>query len=124
MRSAMASSPSRMRRRRSPAAILRSSTRAVARRRRRWRCSTSGRNTHPSFLRHARYARHVRHVPDPHPLAFPALLLGNVALAFGPWLVRLADTGAVATGFWRLVLALPFLWLIARGTGQPPHWPR
>jgi len=66
----------------------------------------------------------VRHVPDPHPLAFPALLLGNVALAFGPWLVRLADTGAVATGFWRLVLALPFLWLIARGTGQPPHWPR
>jgi len=66
----------------------------------------------------------VRHAPDPHPLAFPALLLGNVALAFGPWLVRLADTGAVATGFWRLVLALPFLWLIARGTGQPPHWPR
>ena len=66
----------------------------------------------------------MRHAPDPHPLAFPALLLGNVALAFGPWLVRLADTGAVATGFWRLVLALPFLWLIARGTGQPPHWPR
>jgi drug/metabolite transporter (DMT)-like permease len=61
----------------------------------------------------------VRHAPDPHPL-----LLRNVALAFGPWLVRLADTGAVATGFWRLVLALPFLWLIARGTGQPPHWPR
>ena len=59
----------------------------------------------------------------PHPLAFPALLLGNVALAFGPWLVRLADTGPVAAGFWRLALALPFLWLIARGTGQPAHWP-
>ena len=66
----------------------------------------------------------TRHAANPHPLAFPALLLGNVALAFGPWLVRLADTGAVAAGFWRLFLALPFLWLIARGTGQPAHWPR
>lgn len=59
-----------------------------------------------------------------HPLAFPALLFGNAALAFGPWLVRLADVGAVATGFWRLVIALPFLWLLARGTGQAPHWPK
>ena len=42
----------------------------------------------------------------PHPLAFPALLLGNIALAFGPWLVRLADVGPVAAGFWRLALAL------------------
>jgi drug/metabolite transporter (DMT)-like permease len=61
--------------------------------------------------------------PQPHPLAFPALLLGNVALAFGPWLVRLADTGAVAAGFWRLALALPFLWFLCRATGQQPHWP-
>jgi drug/metabolite transporter (DMT)-like permease len=52
------------------------------------------------------------------------LLLGNVALAFGPWLVRLADTGAVAAGFWRLMLALPFLWLVSRGLGQAPLWPR
>ena len=82
-------------------------------------------STRPSFLRRARYARQVtRHAAHPHPLAFPALLLGNVALAFGPWLVRLADTGAVAAGFWRLVLALPFLWLIAQASGQPPHWPR
>jgi drug/metabolite transporter (DMT)-like permease len=65
-----------------------------------------------------------RNPGTPHPLAFPALLLGNVALAFGPWLVRLADTGAVAAGLWRLVLALPFLWLLARGTGQQPHWPK
>lgn len=65
-----------------------------------------------------------RSEPHPHPLAFPALLLGNVALAFGPWLVRLADVGPVATGFWRLALALPFLLLIARLTGQPAHWPR
>ena len=56
-------------------------------------------------------------------LAYPALLLGNVALAFGPWLVRLADTGPVAAGFWRLALALPFLWLLARAVGRPVHWP-
>ncbi|HLO20154.1 MAG TPA: DMT family transporter [Sphingomicrobium sp.] len=62
--------------------------------------------------------------PHPHPLAFPALLLGNVALAFGPWLVRLADVGPVATGFWRLALALPFLLVIGHFAGQPAHWPR
>ena len=61
--------------------------------------------------------------PKAHPLAFPALLLGNVVLAFGPWLVRLSDVGAVAVGFWRLLLALPFLWLVARATRQPAHWP-
>ncbi len=60
----------------------------------------------------------------PHPLAFPALLLGNSALAVGPWFVRLADVGPVATGFWRLALAVPFLWAIARVSGQAPHWPR
>ena len=48
-----------------------------------------------------------------------ALLLGNVALALGPWSVRLADTGPVSAAFWRLFLALPFLMLLARGTGQP-----
>ena len=60
----------------------------------------------------------------PHRLAFPALLLGNAALAFGPWLVRLSDVGPVATGFWRLALALPFLWALAYVSGQRPHWPR
>ncbi|WP_230558801.1 DMT family transporter [Sphingomonas segetis] len=59
-----------------------------------------------------------------HRLAFPSLLLGNLALAFGPWLVRLADVGPVATGFWRLALALPFLLLVGRIAGQPAHWPR
>jgi drug/metabolite transporter (DMT)-like permease len=66
----------------------------------------------------------TRHAAQQHRLAFPALLLGNVALAFGPWLVRLADTGAVAAGFWRLALALPFLLLVGRAAGQPAHWPR
>ena len=59
----------------------------------------------------------------PHPLAFAALIVGNVALAFGPWLVRLTDVGPVAAGFWRLALALPFLWLIAIAAKQRPHWP-
>lgn len=47
-----------------------------------------------------------------------ALLLGNIALATGPWMVRLADTGPVSAAFWRLFLALPFLALLARATGQ------
>jgi drug/metabolite transporter (DMT)-like permease len=59
-----------------------------------------------------------------HRLAFPGLLVGAWALAFGPWFVRLADVGPVATGFWRLAIALPFLWVIAKGAGQPAHWPR
>ena len=47
-------------------------------------------------------------------LAFPALILANLMLAFGPWMVRLADVGPVAAGFWRLALAAPFLLLLAR----------
>jgi drug/metabolite transporter (DMT)-like permease len=58
-----------------------------------------------------------------HPLAFPAVLIGSCALAFGPWLVRLSGTGPVAAGVWRLALALPFLFVIAGLTGQPVHWP-
>ncbi len=48
-----------------------------------------------------------------------ALIAGNVALALGPWSVRLADSGPVAAGFWRVTLALPLIWLIARRAGQP-----
>jgi drug/metabolite transporter (DMT)-like permease len=59
--------------------------------------------------------------PRPHwrllPLA--ALLAGNVALAMGPWFVRLADSGPVSAGFWRVALALPFLMLLARANRQP-----
>jgi drug/metabolite transporter (DMT)-like permease len=60
----------------------------------------------------------------PHRFAFPALLLGNCALAFGPWMVRLADVGPVAVGFWRVAIALPFLWMLCHASGQRPHWPR
>lgn len=55
----------------------------------------------------------------PHAFAFAALIAGNVALAFGPWLVRLADTGPLAAGFWRLGLAVPMLALLGRAVGQP-----
>jgi drug/metabolite transporter (DMT)-like permease len=51
-------------------------------------------------------------------LLLAALIGGNVALALGPWLVRLADTGPVSAAFWRLFLALPFLALFARAAGQ------
>lgn len=56
-------------------------------------------------------------------LAFAALLIGNVALAFGPLFVRLADTdsqiGPIAAAFWRLLLAAPMLLLLTRVTRQP-----
>lgn len=45
--------------------------------------------------------------------AFAALLLANLFLAFGPWMVRLADVGPVSSAFWRLCLAVPILLLLA-----------
>jgi len=47
------------------------------------------------------------------PAHLAALLAANVALALGPWLVRLADTGPVAAGFWRLALALPVIFALS-----------
>ncbi|WP_129793547.1 DMT family transporter [Sphingosinicella sp. CPCC 101087] len=65
-------------------------------------------------------------LPAPPPrLAFPALLVANLFLALGPWLVRLADVGPTAAAFWRLSLAVPFLAFFAlRGRrGRPsPGW--
>lgn len=52
---------------------------------------------------------------------FLALLTGNVALALGPWFVRIADSGPVSAGFWRLALALPLLALFAR-TRRETMW--
>jgi drug/metabolite transporter (DMT)-like permease len=49
---------------------------------------------------------------------FAALLGGNAALALGPLWVRLADTGPVSAGFWRLALAIPFFALLARTNRQ------
>ncbi|HTU13261.1 MAG TPA: DMT family transporter [Allosphingosinicella sp.] len=65
------------------------------------------------------------HHPAPK-LAFPALILANLFLAAGPWLVRLAQDvghiGPVSAGFWRLALAVPVLVLLAmrQGRGQGP----
>ena len=51
--------------------------------------------------------------------ALLALILANVALAFGPLFVRMADTGPVSAGFWRLTLALPVLVIIALQRREP-----
>jgi drug/metabolite transporter (DMT)-like permease len=53
--------------------------------------------------------------------ALAALLAGNVALAFGPWLVRLADVGPVAAAFWRLAIAVPVLLLLAWRVARVPQ---
>lgn len=51
-------------------------------------------------------------------LAFVALLFGNISLSLGAMFVRLADTGPVATAFWRLSIALPLILLLGwRETG-------
>ena len=52
-------------------------------------------------------------------LPLAALLGGNVALAMGAWFVRMADSGPVSAGFWRVALALPVVALLARASGQP-----
>ena len=63
---------------------------------------------------------HVSHAEPRHSRLVPltALVVGNVALALGPWFVRLADSGPVSAGFWRVALALPVLALLARANGQ------
>lgn len=54
----------------------------------------------------------IFHSDERKALAFAALIAGNVAIAFGPLLVRLADSGPIATGFWRMALATPFLFFV------------
>jgi drug/metabolite transporter (DMT)-like permease len=55
--------------------------------------------------------------------AFAALILANLVLAIGPWMVRLADVGPVAAGFWRMALAIPFLLLLAGWGSKKPVIP-
>ncbi|QBM76966.1 DMT family transporter [Sphingomonas sp. AAP5] len=50
-----------------------------------------------------------------------ALIVANAALAFGPWFVRLADTGPIASAFWRITLAAPILAGAALATGWRPR---
>ena len=42
-----------------------------------------------------------------------ALIIANALLALGPLLVRLSDTGPVASAFWRMALALPLIALLS-----------
>ena len=56
-------------------------------------------------------------------LPIAALLAGNVALAFGPWFVRLADVGPVAAGFWRIALAAPILVALSLAGQKRPFAP-
>lgn len=57
----------------------------------------------------------------PPAAALAALVIANVALAFGPLFVRIADTGPVASAFWRITLAAPLLIAIALGSGWRPQ---
>ncbi|GGB38475.1 membrane protein [Sphingomonas metalli] len=54
-------------------------------------------------------------------LAFAAIVVANVALAFGPVFVRAADTGPVASAFWRITLAAPLLAVLAFAGGARPQ---
>src|SRR6266568_828504 len=58
-------------------------------------------------------------------VAFICLLAGGCAIAFAPIFVRLADTGPVASAFWRAALAVPLLWVwvFIRGTRADLHRP-
>jgi drug/metabolite transporter (DMT)-like permease len=60
---------------------------------------------------------------DNHPAAaaraYAAMIVANLALAFGPWLVRLADVSSLSSAFWRLALAAPMLFLLTLAVRQP-----
>lgn len=51
--------------------------------------------------------------PRARPWPFAALVLGSACLALGPLLVRLSDVSAVSSAFWRMMLALPVLLVVA-----------
>ncbi|WP_156679912.1 DMT family transporter [Sphingomonas profundi] len=59
--------------------------------------------------------------PQPTPArargALAGLILANICLACGPWLVRLSDVGPTSSAFWRLAIAAPVLLLLARRDG-------
>lgn len=60
----------------------------------------------------------VKQPPQPsRGLALATLLAGACVIGLSPILVRLADVGPAAAGFWRLVLAAPLLALITLRTG-------
>jgi drug/metabolite transporter (DMT)-like permease len=59
--------------------------------------------------------------------ALIVLILAAVVLGLAPILVRLADTGPAAAGFWRFAFALPWLLVMTarpggEGIGRPSNW--
>jgi drug/metabolite transporter (DMT)-like permease len=67
--------------------------------------------------------------PGPAKWALPVLIVSAAVLGLAPILVRFADTGAAAAGFWRFAFALPLLLLLTRrgkdgagGVGRPTKW--
>ena len=56
-------------------------------------------------------------------LALGTLLLGAVGIAFAPIFVRLSELGPSATAFYRLLFALPALWLWLQVQRQRPRQP-
>jgi hypothetical protein len=57
--------------------------------------------------------------------AMIVLVAGACIIGLAPILVRLADAGPAAVGFWRMLFALPLLALLARresGGIGPPGW--
>ena len=54
-------------------------------------------------------------------LALLALFAGAAAIAASPLFVKVSEAGPVATGFWRVALALPFLWTWSLVTARAEH---
>src|SRR3954453_15244605 len=57
-------------------------------------------------------------------IAFVALVFGAIAMGASVLFVRWADVGPYASAFWRVFLALPFLWIWMRLENRSVAWPR
>ena len=56
-------------------------------------------------------------------LPFIALLIGGTSIGFAGIFMRLSDVNPIASAFWRMALASPFLWLWAIRTSAPRKGP-
>lgn len=71
-------------------------------------------------MQEARSPRKTSRVRSHATTALIALVIGNIALAFGPLFVRVSDVGPVAAGFWRIALAAPVLLAASMLMGERP----